>query len=59
MVNFLQENWFSIFELFSALVGVFAMVATMTPNKSDNVIADKLLNLVNVFGANFGKAKNS
>ena len=58
MIEFLQEHIGDIVEVFAALVGVFAMIATMTPNKSDNVIADKMLHWINVFGANFGKAKN-
>ena len=40
------------------VVGAFAVIATQTPNKTDNKIADILLQLINFFGANLGKAKN-
>jgi hypothetical protein len=40
------------------IVGAFAVIATMTPNESDNKIADGLMRLVNVLGANFGKSSN-
>ena len=41
-----------------AVVGAFSAIATMTPNKTDNKIAQFLLDLVNFLGANFGNAKN-
>ena len=40
------------------VIGAFAVIATMTPNTSDNAIADFLLKLVNTLGANLGKAAN-
>ena len=40
------------------IVGAFAVIATMTPNESDNKIADGLMRLVNMLGANFGKSSN-
>ena len=40
------------------VIGAFAVIASMTPNNSDNAIADFLLRLVNTLGANVGKAGN-
>ena len=40
------------------VVGAFAAIAAVTPNKSDDKIVQFLLNLVNFVGANVGKAKN-
>ena len=34
------------------------MIATITPNKSDDMIVDTLLKIINFLGANFGAAKN-
>lgn len=34
------------------------LIATITPNDSDNKIADLLWKLVNFIGGNFGKSKN-
>tara|TARA_Y100001938_G_C7761539_1_gene268806 strand:+ start:302 stop:502 length:201 start_codon:yes stop_codon:yes gene_type:complete len=45
-------------EVLTQVVGVFALVATMTPNTSDNAIADFLLKAVNFGAANFGKSAN-
>ena len=41
------------------IVGGAAIIATITPNKSDDKIIDWVLKIVNFAGANFGKAKNS
>ena len=40
------------------VVGSFAVLATVTPNKVDNKIAQFLMDLVNFLGGNLGKAKN-
>ena len=46
-------------ELITQVVGTFAIVATMTPNTSDNVIVDFLARIVNFLAANVGKSKNA
>ena len=46
-------------ELLTQVVGTFALVATMTPNSSDNAIADFLAKAVNFLAGNFGKSKNA
>lgn len=48
-------DWVSII---LAAVGGFAMVATATPNESDNKLVDKVYKFINVLGANVGKAAN-
>ncbi len=40
------------------VIGAFAILATMTPNKTDDKIVQVVLDLVNFLGANTGKAKN-
>jgi len=45
-------------EIVVQVVGAFALIAALTPNTSDNSIADFLLRLVNTLGANLGKAAN-
>ena len=42
-----------------SIVGSFAIVATLTPNKTDDKIIQIILDVVNFLGANFGKSKNS
>jgi len=45
-------------EILVQVVGTFALIATLTPNASDNAIADFLFKLVNGLGANLGSATN-
>ena len=40
------------------VIGSFAAVATLTPNKVDDKILQGILDVVNFLGANLGKAKN-
>ena len=58
MFDFLGSNLSAIAEIVTSVIGLFALIATLTPNTSDNAIADSLLRLVNTLGANVGKAKN-
>ena len=51
-------DWASLLEIGLQLVGTFALIATMTKNSSDNVIADFLLRAVNALGGNVGRARN-
>ena len=46
-------------ELLTQVVGTFALIATLTPNNSDNTIADFLAKAVNFLAGNFGKSKNA
>jgi len=57
-MDFLNENAVRIFEIVTGVVGVFALIATMTPNTVDNKIAQFVMDLVNFLGANVGKAAN-
>ena len=58
-IQFLTNlNWPVVFTIITSFVGTFALIATLTPNKSDDKIVAFLQQLVNFFGANFGKAKN-
>ena len=41
-----------------ALIGFLAIIASITPNKSDDKAIQMLLNLINKGGMNVGKAKN-
>jgi hypothetical protein len=43
----------------TSVVGSFALIATMTPNKTDDKIVQFLLDIINFLGGNVGKAKNS
>ena len=51
-------DWVTLFNGLIQLVGAFALLATMTPNKTDDRIMQVVLDAVNFLGANLGKAKN-
>ena len=51
-------NLSGILEIVVQLVGVASLIATMTPNEADNKAVDFVLNIVNMLGANGGKASN-
>lgn len=40
------------------VIGVFAIIATATPNKVDDALVQKVLDFVNAMAFNFGNAKN-
>ena len=49
---------FDYIQVAFAVIGAFSAIATITPNETDNKIADFLLKAINILGANVGKAKN-
>ena len=54
-ISSLILTWFPIV---TSVIGTFAIIATKTPNKTDDKIIQLLLDVVNFLGANFGTAKN-
>jgi len=57
-MELLTGNMGQIVEILTQVVGVAALVATLTPNESDDKIVSFVLKVVNVLGANVGKASN-
>ena len=57
-MEFLSTNIQPIFEIVIAVVGVFALIATLTPNTVDNRIAQTIMDVINFLGGNVGKAAN-
>ena len=53
-----MDNIEKFLEIAAMVIGTFAAIAAITPNESDNKIAQFLLSLVNKLGFNFGNAKN-
>ena len=58
VVSYVMENYMQMLAAVGGIVGGFAVIASMTPNKSDDRIVQMILDMVNFIGANFGKAKN-
>ena len=59
IVSVISNNYVAILSAVASIVGGFAVIASMTPNKSDDRIVQMILDVVNFFGANFGKASNN
>ena len=59
MMTYIMSNWQAWLAAATSVVGSAAIVATLTPNKSDDKIVQKALSIINFIGANVGKAKNN
>jgi|TARA_R110000744_G_C19244497_1_gene549600 hypothetical protein len=58
-MEYIQNNWEQILTGVTSIVGGFSILATLTPNKSDNQIVDSIMQMINLLGANVGKSKNA
>ena len=58
-MTYIMSNWQAWLAAATSVVGSAAIVATLTPNKSDDKIVQKVLSIINFIGANVGKAKNN
>ena len=58
LVGLLTGNYVEILSAVASIVGGFAILASLTPNKSDDRMVQMILDVVNFLGANIGKAKN-
>jgi len=59
MIQQVMDNWDSILMAVGSIVGGFSVLATMTPNSADNKVVDMIMRVINLLGANIGKAKNA
>ena len=57
-MTYIIENWETIGEVALQVIGIAALVATLTPTDTDNRIVNLVSKLIHTLGANFGKAKN-
>ncbi len=55
---FTSDNITALIEIVIQVIGVASLIATLTPNESDNKAVDFVLNIVNMLGANIGRASN-
>lgn len=59
IIQQIMDNWDSILMAVGSIVGGFSVLATMTPNSADNKVVDMMMRMINLLGANVGKAKNA
>jgi hypothetical protein len=57
-MDWIIANWGQVLLIITQVVGVAALIATLTPNQSDNAIVDTVLKVINTLGGNVGKAEN-
>lgn len=58
MVAYVTTHWMQLFGVVTSFVGSFALLAALTPNKSDDKVVQTILDWINFFGANVGNAAN-
>lgn len=56
-LNFVIENAETLIAIIGAIVTVFSLIASLTPNPTDDGIAKKLNKVVDMLALNFGSAK--
>ena len=52
---FVAANWDQLFQI----VGVFSVVASLTPSKADDRVVQAVLSAIDFLGANFFRAANA
>lgn len=59
LINWLAGSGLSnVLATATSVVGAFALLASVTPTKSDDAIVAVLQKVIHFLGANFGQAKN-
>ena len=58
LVAYVTSHWMEVLAVVTSFVGSFALLATLTPNKSDDKVMQMVLDWINFFGGNFGNAAN-
>ena len=58
IILWVSLHWADMLNLGTQAVGVFAIIATLTPNRVDNRIAQVLMDLINFAGCNVKNAAN-
>tara|TARA_R110000751_G_scaffold135650_1_gene238568 strand:- start:279 stop:485 length:207 start_codon:yes stop_codon:yes gene_type:complete len=59
ILSYIMTNWQAWLAAATSVIGSAAIIATLTPNKSDDRIVQWLWDIINFVGANVGKAKNT
>jgi len=58
MIEYITENAEMLLQIAASVVAVASLVATMTPNESDNRIIQKVSTIISWLALNVGKAKS-
>jgi hypothetical protein len=58
IVEFMMNNWGQLLKDILGVMGFFAALAMFTPNKTDDKAMQFIMDWINFFGGNVGKASN-
>ena len=58
-MEWFTTNGVALVELLVQIVGVASLIASITPNESDNKVVNFILNIINLLAVNIGNAKNA
>ena len=58
MIQYLNENSEQILQIAASVIAVASLIATMTPNESDNKWVSRISAVVSWLALNVGKAKS-
>jgi len=58
MIEYITENAEQLLQIAASVIAVASLIATMTPNKSDNKWVQRISGVVSWLALNVGKAKS-
>ena len=58
MIEYITENAEQLLQIAASVIAVASLIATMTPNKSDNKWGQRISGVVSWLALNVGKAKS-
>ena len=57
MIQYITENKEELLQIVASVIAVASLIATMTPNESDNKWVNRISSVVSWLALNVGKAK--
>ena len=58
MIQYFTENKEEILQIAASVIAVASLIATMTPNESDNIWVNRINRVVSWLALNVGRAKS-
>jgi hypothetical protein len=58
MIQYITENKEELLQIAASVIAVASLIATMTPNESDNIWVNRINRVVSWLALNVGRAKS-
>jgi len=58
MIQYITENKEELLQIVASVIAVASLIATMTPNESDNIWVNRINRVVSWLALNVGRAKS-